>query len=595
MKKILITLVSSLLVLASCTEKPEITLEPATLPRTITLTASLPQTKVAVNTDEGADKGKVTWSAGDAIAVYNTEGAKYPLTIVSGVGEDNATFSGDFTGTLSGFAIYPADYAASATSIQILDKQEWASGKVPAIMAAKIEGENIGVSTGTATSTATLYFKALMPVFEFTLENVPAYARAIKLSSASGAALQGTHSIQENCTLAAISSGSSTSLTIGFPYKQACGLSGHDSSITFYVPMPSYAYTDLTLDVLDGDEDSILASPQTIPSATGAYFANGANAYVRIPTPLSISTKVDSERDNYIKVAGIKWAKGNLSFNETTGTTGAGFQMYWSLYDEQWKYYNYDAPIYNGGTAYNGTAKDTRYDNTANIFEHFNWGGLGKNSRLKDSGNYLTATTANFSIVKKIFSDATMSSEAGEEERFSNPGWTEDITLMGDLAYWASKGKYRLPSSSEITELYVNDGNKNGKKVKVQFGHIIKNGYNIWGVLYTTIPTWDSTADKISTDDIELTDADLASGVFLPKCGRRANTSQTVIQQRVQGTYWTGNYGALTNNGTDYSNCPRILHINGTVIAYGFTLGATAYTNNAGYAIRPVYIPEAER
>ncbi len=582
MKK-LITLSTCLLVLLAC-GKQALTEVPALAPetagaagavRTLTLGAQLPESamgKVAVST-----AGKVTWSAGDAFAIYDTDGNKIQMRLVSGAGGATGLFSaeiGEATVDLSVPAVYPYDWAGEGENKAkvIIPEYRKLTDGVPAVMAASLSETNGDIVLSAP-------FSHVMAVMEFTLQDIPAYACALKLWSRSGAQLNGTYVLNETLdgvTWPDPSERTNTQQTVWFPYKTAYG---SDETVTIRVALPAYAYTDLAIRILDGDESVIENTGRTVPAA---WSQRAAGDYVAMPL-INVRETVGTARDKFVKVNGVKWARGNLCFNQTDEVTTTGFQKYWSLYDEQWKYNNYDAATYNDGTSYDGTAKDTRYTNTSNLFDHFNWGGLGRHARFNSAGNYLTPATAEFSISGKVFTNSTDFVEAEGDDRFATAGWNVNMDIRGDVAFWASKGLWRLPSKAEIATLYVNAGNLSTKKVVTRMGHVVKNGYKVWGVLYVSAPRWISPS--LDTSDSEFSEADLESGLFLPKCGRRANSTYVVIQQRVQGTYWCGNFGGIG----DYPNNPRILHINGNEILYGYTLG-TAYTNNAGYAIRPVLV-----
>ena len=80
MKKTAIIVLSALCI-AACTKQELSQQQSSDQGRTVTLTAATPVSKVNVGTD-----GKVTWSANDEIAVYNTEGAKFKFTVSAGAG-----------------------------------------------------------------------------------------------------------------------------------------------------------------------------------------------------------------------------------------------------------------------------------------------------------------------------------------------------------------------------------------------------------------------------------------------------------------------------------------------------------------------------
>lgn len=64
---------------------------PQDSPRTVTISASLPATRVSVVTD-GEDRGKTTWTARDEIAIWNTNGDKFDFAIETGADSEYASF-----------------------------------------------------------------------------------------------------------------------------------------------------------------------------------------------------------------------------------------------------------------------------------------------------------------------------------------------------------------------------------------------------------------------------------------------------------------------------------------------------------------------
>ena len=136
-----------------------------------------------------------------------------------------------------------------------------------------------------------------------------------------------------------------------------------------------------------------------------------------------------------------------------------------------------------------------------------------------------------------------------------------------------------MPTKDEISVLY------SSSKVYRQFGHYKVGDVKVWGVLFTS-----SLGEQGSnTNDVELTDADIESGLFLPKAGRRQVTdSKTVITMRTQGLYrsstarWT----------EEYTNHSTILQLKPTSLNYGYTVHKTEFTNATGGLIRPVLVEE---
>lgn len=69
------------------------------------------------------DTGVFSWVAGDVIAVYSSNGTYYDMPIQSGSGTDTGSFSAEFDGSLTGYAVYPYDIkdasASSASSVSV--------------------------------------------------------------------------------------------------------------------------------------------------------------------------------------------------------------------------------------------------------------------------------------------------------------------------------------------------------------------------------------------------------------------------------------------------------------------------------------------
>ncbi len=588
MKHLFYALVCVAAVAVACSEKPEIVLEPESNVRTVTLTASLSQTKVDVNMLDG----KVTWAAGDAVAVWNTEGTKFRFDIESGEGTSLATFKcSTFEGTLGAKAVYPYEWAgAAAGTVTIPEYIAWVDGYVPAVMAST-------VSEITAGEVAPLYFHSLMTIMDFTLQDVPAYACAFKIWSKTGADLHGTWTVSADCTsLTDITTGGNTQQVIYFPYKTAYGA---EATMKIRAAVPSYSYTDLMIRVLDGDETVIEGTGKMVPTSVTSLMGADAGAYIVMPA-LNIRSLVGSARDNYIKVEGVKWAKGNLRVKQEASYED-GWQAGFNLFDYQWQ------------TAYAETdavtvtePKTSDVARSTTFYDLFNWGGLGRSCQYNNSG-YITPTTAKFDISGRVFSaregdkDALDAAEVTGDDRFHywdvfsgyNGGVSDaengigNPTIFGDLAFWASKGQYRMPTSSEIVKLRTNNTAATG-----QAGYYnTPGGDTVFGVLLTSTPSW--TSASMNTTAVELSDADLESGLFLPKAGRRSST-ETHSKIRFfdnQGVYWSSTFGSLA---ADHETSSTILawRLNYTC-DYGYTtnLNGNEWGDvKAGNCIRPVLV-----
>ena len=562
------------------------------------ITVSLPQTKVAV--DENS--GKCVWSDGDKIAVWD-KSAKHFVEFVlsSGSGEESGVFTSETpVSAIEGAeVIYPSAYACV-----ISDKGEAVvdlpnvnalvkDGTVPVVMRGKLSLSDGQPSAG---------FSHINGVLKLTLSDVPAYAAGVVLKS-------DAQNLAGESVDGVIASGySSKSLKVSFPYK-----TGYDSSVPVFFSLPAGAYSDLQVYLVDGDGDIIEGTQKNIKSA-----ALKAGQYVIMP---EWKLNRDNLRKDYIKVCGVKWAKGNLvrdasnAWHQKETGIDDSFQEGWGLHDEQWKYINWDNTISTSG------ASDVRYTyDNASFFDVFAWGGIGRQASYR-SGR-LVPVTANYDISCKVFwgyvneknpdgtgkSNPANLTELTGEARFSS---TEDKNgnsiynlngtngnLAGDVAFWASKGKYCMPKKALLSAL----SHPSESKASFQYGKYVNDGHTIYGYLYTT-PNGEIVR---SNKEVTFTDADLESGLFLPVAGRRGNTSNNVvIQQGKHAIYRSSTFGnpAHETHGEAHSQCATSLWFEGSNLPkYGFTSGKSTdddgyssdctLSNAAGGCIRPILVDQ---
>ena len=563
------------------------------------ITVSLPQMKVAV--DENS--GKCTWSDGDKIAVWD-KSAKHFVEFVlsSGSGEESGVFTSETpVSAIEGAeVIYPSAYASV-----ISDKGEAVvdlpnvnalvkDGTVPVVMRGKLSLTDGQPSAG---------FSHVNGVLKFNLTDVPAYAAGMVLKSES------QNLAGESVDGVITSNFSSKALKVSFPYK-----TGYDSAVPVFFSLPAGSYSGLQVYLVDGDGDIIEGTERNIKSA-----ALKAGQYVIMP---EWNLNRDNLRKDYVKVCGVKWAKGNLvrdasnSWHQNEAGVDDGFQKGWGLHDEQWKYINWNETISTSG------ASDVRYthDNN-NFFDVFAWGGIGRQASYR-SGR-LVPVTANYDISCRVFCgyvneknpDGTGKSnpenltELTGNARFSsdtdkngNSIYKEDGVskgnLAGDVAFWASKGKYCMPKKALLSAL----SHPSQSTASFQYGKYVKDGHTVYGYLYTT-PQGDVVRSKV---EVTFTDADLETGLFLPLTGRRSNTSNNVvIQQGKQSIYRSSTFGnpQHATSGDAHAQCATSLWFDGSNLpSYGFTYGSETdkddysftctLSNAAGGCIRPILVDQ---
>lgn len=189
-----------------------------------------------------------------------------------------------------------------------------------------------------------------------------------------------------------------------------------------------------------------------------------------------------------VTVAGVEWAIGNLQF-VSGGTTGEGFAAGWSIGAGQ--HYH----------LYLGTTGELDYIEDQSKMAHFNFGGI-ENPFINDP--YKCASIAGSKDISgKMYTDQTCVNETTDYS----------AALYGDIAFWASKGQYRMPTAEEMQKLYTD-------ACRVKARYTTAEGVEVAGT-YFYEPAAGETPGAIETDTPRvLRNADMSKGVFLPYSGR---------------------------------------------------------------------------
>ncbi len=577
--KLLISIAS--LALAACSVEPvQVEVQAEEQVHTLELKAYVPDApaaKVSV-----APTGKVTWSSGDEIALYNSAGKKFRATLSSGAGTSEGTFTcSNFSGSAGAVAVYPYELAGDEPGTVVLAWRSARSDAVPALMASHF--------SSSGSNPAELYFRHIAPVIDITLHDIPAYACAMVVV-AGDKRICGTLAF-DAATLGPLQTEElRSSRMITFPYG-----AGYGTDLHFRIAVPAGDYSSLSIGLMDGDE-SFIEGLESIKFGTSSRSLSAAD-YLVMP-PLDIRSRCT--RSTAIrKVQGVSWAAGNL-IAQAGGATSEGFQTGWRLASQQYEFLGWDTV---------SSATSATFTQSATAFDRFNWGGLAGDAWRPDAG-YMLPTEAKYNISGRIFSAdsgdaATLdASEKSGNARFATPAGGSMATgssLHGDVAFWASKGQYRMPTASEMVLLRCGEsaGTASGKA-----GYVLRGGNRIYGVLLTTTPSWESSVKASDAEAVELTEADLEAGLFLPKTGRGryisgGNTS-LINYVNAQGYYRTSIFSGL--NLTDYPSCDHSTTVLGFRAANSCDYGYTTNLNSDAawglghvqkcLAIRPVLVTE---
>lgn len=210
----------------------------------------------------------------------------------------------------------------------------------------------------------------------------------------------------------------------------------------------------------------------------------------------------------YVEVCGVKWAKGNLQYNEYR-KGDKGFAKHWLIADRQYEYFN---PVY--GHINNGWGDTIQYDERR--LNHFNWGVVGEKVFNVNARGSHAANTA-VEISAKMFTNMVQTIETKDFNK----------ALYGDLPYWASRGKYRLPTSEELHKLY--------SEASYAFGYApTDDGKWIMGCLFWT----PSTEKREEIKSLQyFTKKQMDACLFLPAAGFR-QSFETTIMRVGNGFYW---------------------------------------------------------
>ena len=159
--------------------------------------------------------------------------------------------------------------------------------------------------------------------------------------------------------------------------------------------------------------------------------------------PITLQVKEYIPNPPYIEIDGVKWGKYNLQY--TPGEKRDGWEDGYHLAANPWDYYypDNDIPGLNGGL-----------NPDAVKFDRFRWGDISK------AHNYANAS-------RPHYSDST----TGISEKI-----LDSNSEFGDLAYYASKHNWRLPTMDDFKKLMAN--------TTQYVGYIDVGGHRIYGSLF---------------------------------------------------------------------------------------------------------------
>ena len=273
----------------------------------------------------------------------------------------------------------------------------------------------------------------------------------------------------------------------------------------------------------------------------------------------------------YIEIDGVKWGKYNLQYS--TGTKVNGWVDGYHLAENPWDYYTTDdikTPL-DGDRA---PMKPNPFDPNNVQFDHFRWGDIEKayDYRYAAKTHYWDTTNDISGVVKS------------DKE-------------YGDLATYASNGKWRLPKAQEFDELMSNTAEYIGYYVN-------DKGNTIYGVLFdpnvpqnlkkkvvdknnVVIRTSNQSGKSfISKDRLrKFEKSDFESALFFPMAGVYDDYNN-LMKVGTGAGYWTSTSFSSTQAK---AFMPQVFN-NGDLTEIFGGLTNTRLVKSNMYSIRPVYI-----
>ena len=209
---------------------------------------------------------------------------------------------------------------------------------------------------------------------------------------------------------------------------------------------------------------------------------------------------------------------------------------------------------------------------------HFNFGGI-TNPFINDLAQ-CASIAGKKEISGKMYTDQTCVNE------------TTDFAAakFGDVAYWASNGKYRMPTADEMQKLYTD-------ACRIAATYTTADGVEVAGTYYYN-PGAGETAGAVEGTKV-VTNDDMSKGLFLPWTGRGQNKVEyTIFAITTQAIYRTG----TTLSASTLDNTFGVIYRPHTlteksgkypdeyIYTYWEAKNQAAYGAAGRYAIRPVKV-----
>ena len=312
---------------------------------------------------------------------------------------------------------------------------------------------------------------------------------------------------------------------------------------------------------------------------TYSVTSSGVNIEAAKVYPITLQVKEYIPNPPYIEIGDVKWGKYNLQY--TPGSKTDGWEDGYHLAKNPWDYFypDNDIPGLNGGL-----------NPDAVKFDRFRWGDISK------ANNYANACRPHYS-----------KSTTGISEKI-----LDSNSEFGDLAYYASKHNWRLPTMNDFKKLmanttqYVGYIDVGGHRIYgslfihdgVAHGYAVPNGVrvnkNASGVITNKNQLKESGkgGEKLSGNQLyAFTKEKINEGIFFPAAGTIGaynDGAPELIYPGKRGIYWTAD---PKNKDQAYSFVFGMLGNQYSLSTVGNpTVGNDYPPKTDMYSIRPIYI-----
>ena len=287
--------------------------------------------------------------------------------------------------------------------------------------------------------------------------------------------------------------------------------------------------------------------------------------------PITVAVKEFTPNPPYIKIGNVKWGKYNLQYS--TGTKVNGWVDGYHLAENPWDYYTTDdikTPL-DGDRA---PMKPNPFDPNNVQFDHFRWGDIEKayDYRYAAKTHYWDTTNDISGVVKS------------DKE-------------YGDLATYASNGKWRLPKAQEFDELMSNTAEYIGY-------YVDDKGNTIFGVLFDPNVPQNLKKKVVDKNNVVISSSnqaapkyiernrlrkfeksDFESALFFPMAGVYDDYNN-LMKVGTGAGYWTSTAVSSTNAK---AFMPQVFNNGNTTQVFGGLTNTQLVKSNM-YSIRPIYV-----